>query len=108
MAPTTPDKLVLVLLLWPRFGRNETVRSVINHELAVMLAGMLDQSVGKIVEAGLRWTTSSNLRIHTLVALGFNQVGAVLHALFDERNHLGSCLVVIRLGIISETSLLAF
>ena len=81
------------LLLWARFGRHHPVDPVIDDQLAVVFARVLDQAVGQIgqpvLPGGSRILDDTR---HSRVALGFNQVGAVFHALSHKRYHLGLSL----------------
>jgi len=72
------------LLLGPRFGRHQAVDPVIDDKLAIVFSGMLDQSVGQVIEPSQRRPARSDSFIQTLVTLRLDDVGAVLNALFTK------------------------
>src|SRR5216684_2315761 len=71
-----------------------------------MLTGVFNQSVGQFGDASFGWKTGLEFNVHALVTLRFDQIGAILHALFHERDNLGLRLVIVGLGIVAEPGLL--
>src|SRR5258707_12476420 len=96
-----------LLLLRPRILRTHSVDAVVDDELAVVLGGVFNQGVGQFGPASFGWKTGLEFDVHALVALRFDQIGAILHALFHERDNLGLRLVVVGLWIVAEPGLLA-
>ncbi len=69
------------LLFGPRFGRNQADDGVIDDELSVVFAGVLDDAVREVIEASQPRPAGGYAFVQTFDALGIAQVGSVLNAL---------------------------
>src|SRR5580692_3198911 len=95
------------LLLRPRFGRHQAVSAVIDHQLAVVFAGVLDQPVGQIRNASQTWPAGGNTFAQPLVALCLDYIRAVLDALLYKGHDLRFSLQIVPLWIIWQVRLLS-
>src|SRR5277367_116022 len=103
-AATTPDWA----LFFAGFGGNQAVDAVIDDELAVVFAGVFDEAVGEVGDVHLLFGVRLGEDFaHALVAFGFDDGGAVFHALFNESDDVGLGFQVVALGIVRITGLLA-
>src|SRR5579863_454743 len=88
------------LLFRPRLGRNQPRYTVIDDQLPVMLAGVLNKSPGKIAEPGLLLAERIHQQIaQSAVAFALDQCGSVTKGLLHEIDHCGLGAVVGGLGI---------
>src|SRR5579859_3930419 len=78
-----------LLLLRPRLRRHHPVCPVIHHQVAVVLSGVLNQSVRQVTHSVEPWAAGVHGFVHSLVAFGLDHLGAVLHALLHIRDQVG-------------------
>ena len=74
---------------------------------AIVFARVFNEPVGQIADAGLRRAAVFNLFHDALVALGFDEISAVLHTLFHKCNNLRLGFELISLGVVSVTCFLS-
>src|SRR5271168_5391107 len=103
-AATAPDWA----LFFAGFGGNQAVDAVIDDELAVVFAGMLDEAVGEVGDVQLLFGVGLGEDFaHALVAFGFDDGGAVFDGLFHEGDNVGLGFQVVALGVVGIARLLA-
>lgn len=82
-----------------RLRRHEARHAVVDDELPVMLAGVLDQAPGEIRKSDLLVGERINVQLaHSAVALALDERRAVREGLLDVRDHVGLGLEVGGLG----------
>ena len=85
------------LFFGARLWGNESGDAVVDDELAVVFAGMFDETVGHVEDAHFLVGEGIHYQVgHSFIAFGLNGGGAVGEGLFYEGNDVGFGFVVVR------------